>query len=136
MEQVSRKAKAMQIKDILLNSGGLLFLILTLIQITPLKINPWSAILKVIGKALTVDVLDKLDENSASTCRYRLIRFDDELRHDVKHTQEHFDQILDDITTYENYCKEHPLYPNSKAVLAIENIKETYSKCRKENSFL
>lgn len=126
----------MQIKDILLNSGGLLFLILTLIQITPLKINPWSAILKVIGKALTVDVLDKLDENSASTCRYRLIRFDDELRHDVKHTQEHFDQILDDITTYENYCKEHPLYPNSKAVLAIENIKETYSKCRKENSFL
>lgn len=126
----------MQIREVLLNGGSLIIILLTLIQITPLKINPWSSILKAVGKLLTVDVLDKLDENSASTCRYRLIRFDDELRHDVKHTQEHFDQILDDITIYENYCKAHPLYPNSKAVLAIENIKETYSKCRKENSFL
>lgn len=126
----------MQIREVLLNGGSLIIVLLTFIQITPLKINPWSSILKAVGKLLTADVLDKLDENTASTCRYRLIRFDDELRHNVKHTQEHFDQILDDVTIYENYCKAHPLYPNSKAVLAIENIKETYSKCRKENSFL
>lgn len=126
----------MTLQEILVSGGGILILLLTIIQVTPLKLNPWSAIAKALGKALTVDVLDKLDENSASTCRYRLIRFDDELRHDVKHTQEHFDQILDDITTYERYCKEHPNYPNSKAVLAIENIKSTYIKCRKENSFL
>lgn len=126
----------MTLQDILVSGGGMLILLLTLIQVTPLKLNPWSVVAKALGKALTVDVLEKLDENSASTCRYRLIRFDDELRHHVKHTQEHFDQILDDITIYERYCKEHPNYPNSKAVLAIENIKETYSKCRKENSFL
>lgn len=126
----------MTLQEILVSGGGILILLLTLIQVTPLKLNPWSAIAKALGKALTVEVLDKLDENSASTCRYRLIRFDDELRHHVKHTQEHFDQILDDITTYERYCKEHPNYPNSKAVLAIENIKSTYVKCRKENSFL
>lgn len=126
----------MQIREVLLNGGSLIIVLLTFIQITPLKINPWSSILKAVGKLLTADVLDKLDENTASTCRYRLIRFDDELRHNVKHTQEHFDQILDDVTIYETYCKAHPLYPNSKAVLAIENIKETYSKCRKENSFL
>lgn len=126
----------MTLQEILVSGGGILILLLTLIQVAPLKLNPWSAIAKALGKALTVEVLDKLDENSASTCRYRLIRFDDELRHHVKHTQEHFDQILDDITTYERYCKEHPNYPNSKAVLAIENIKSTYVKCRKENSFL
>ena len=126
----------MTLQEILVSGGGILILLLTIIQITPLKLNPWSVIAKELGKALTVDVLDKLDENSASTCRYRLIRFDDELRHNVKHTQEHFDQILDDITTYERYCKEHPNYPNSKAILAIENIKSTYIKCREENSFL
>ena len=126
----------MTLQDILVSGGGILILLLTIIQITPLKLNPWSVVAKALGKALTVDVLEKLDENSASTCRYRLIRFDDELRHNVKHTQEHFDQILDDITTYERYCKEHPNYPNSKAVLAIENIKSTYIKCREENSFL
>lgn len=126
----------MTLQDILVSGGGILILLLTIIQVTPLKLNPWSVVAKALGKALTVDVLDKLDENAASTCRYRLIRFDDELRHDVKHTQEHFDQILDDITIYERYCKEHPNYPNSKAVLAIENIKSTYVKCREENSFL
>lgn len=126
----------MTLQEILVSGGGIIILLLTIIQITPLKLNPWSVIAKALGKALTVDVLDKLDENTASTCRYRLIRFDDELRHHVKHTQEHFDQILDDITIYERYCKEHPNYPNSKAVLAIENIKSTYIKCREENSFL
>lgn len=126
----------MTLQDILVSGGGILILLLTIIQVTPLKLNPWSVVAKALGKALTVDVLDKLDENTASTCRYRLIRFDDELRHHVKHTEEHFDQILDDITTYERYCKEHPNYPNSKAVLAIENIKSTYVKCREENSFL
>ena len=126
----------MTLQDILVSGGGILILLLTIIQVTPLKLNPWSVVAKALGKALTVDVLDKLDENTASTCRYRLIRFDDELRHNVKHTEEHFDQILDDITTYERYCKEHPNYPNSKAVLAIENIKSTYVKCREENSFL
>lgn len=126
----------MTLQDILVSGGGILILLLTIIQVTPLKLNPWSVVAKALGKALTVDVLEKLDENSASTCRYRLIRFDDELRHHIKHTQEHFDQILDDITIYERYCKEHPNYPNSKAVLAIENIKSTYVKCREENSFL
>jgi len=126
----------MTLQDILVSGGGILILLLTIIQVTPLKLNPWSVVAKALGKALTVDVLEKLDENSASTCRYRLIRFDDELRHNVKHTQEHFDQILNDITIYERYCKEHPNYPNSKAVLAIENIKSTYVKCREENSFL
>lgn len=126
----------MTLQEILVSGGGMFILLLTIIQVTPLKLNPWSVVAKALGKALTVDVLDKLDENTASTCRYRLIRFDDELRHHVKHTEEHFDQILDDITIYERYCKEHPNYPNSKAVLAIENIKSTYVKCRKENSFL
>ncbi len=126
----------MTLQEILVSGGGMLILLLTLIQVTPLKLNPWSVVAKALGKALTVDVLDKLDENTASTCRYRLIRFDDELRHHVKHTEEHFDQILDDITIYERYCKEHPNYPNSKAILAIENIKSTYIKCREENSFL
>lgn len=126
----------MTLQEILVSGGGILILLLTIIQVTPLKLNPWSVVAKALGKALTVDVLDKLDENTASTCRYRLIRFDDELRHHVKHTEEHFDQILDDITIYERYCKEHPNYPNSKAILAIENIKSTYIKCREENSFL
>ena len=75
-------------------------------------------------------------ENQASTFRYRILRFDDEIRHDAKHTKEHFDQILEDITEYEKYCNSHPDYRNNKAVLAIENIKRIYRECSDEGTFL
>lgn len=75
-------------------------------------------------------------ENEATTCRYRILRFNDEILHDQKHTKEHFDQILEDITRYEKFCGEHPEYENNKAVLAIGNIKRVYQRCSDENTFL
>lgn len=82
------------------------------------------------------DLQRKISESEATTSRYRIIRFDDEIRHEEKHTKEHFDQILEDISAYENYCSSHPDYKNNKAVLAIENIKATYKKCAQEHTFL
>lgn len=74
--------------------------------------------------------------NRASVRRYRILRFDDEIRHEERHTKEHFDQILKDITEYEKYCSEHREYKNNKAVLAIKNIKRVYEKCANEGTFL
>ena len=84
--------------------------------------------------------IDKLqctsDEGTAYMWRYRILRFDDEIRHDEKHTKEHFDQILEDITQYEKYCAAHPEFPNNKAVFAIKNIKNVYQRCTEEGTFL
>lgn len=84
--------------------------------------------------------IDKLqctsDEGTAYMWRYRILRFDDEIRHDEKHTKEHFDQILEDITKYEKYCAAHPEFPNNKAVFAIKNIKNVYQRCTEEGTFL
>lgn len=66
----------------------------------------------------------------------RILRFDDEVRHDDKHTKEHFDQILEDITKYERFCKDNPDFENNKASLAIDNIKKVYKKCTDEGTFL
>ena len=79
---------------------------------------------------------EAIAENEATTCRYRILRFNDEILHGQRHTKEHFDQILEDITRYETYCDEHPKYENNKAVLAITNIKGVYRKCSDENTFL
>lgn len=126
----------MSLLDIITNGGGALLVLLTLIQLAPIKVNPWSKIARGIGKALNAEVMDKLNENEATTARYRILRFDDEIRHKSRHTEEHFNQILEDIDAYERYCKDHPKFKNSKAVSAIENIGRTYEKCRQENSFL
>lgn len=85
---------------------------------------------------LIIGLKTSSSEGMAYTWRYRILRFDDEIRHDEKHTKEHFDQILEDITKYEKYCRAHPDFPNNKAVLAIKNIKDVYRKCTDESSFL
>ena len=126
----------MSLSNIIQNGGGILLILLTIIQLTPIKLNPWSKIARAIGRALNVEVMNKLQESEASNARYRILRFDDEIRHKVRHTEEHFNQILDDIDSYEQYCKDHASYKNSKAVSAIENVKRTYERCRQERSFL
>lgn len=75
-------------------------------------------------------------ENEATTCRYRILRFNDEILHEEKHSKEHFDQILEDISRYERFCNTHPEYENNKAVLAVKNIKRVYQTCSENNSFL
>lgn len=84
--------------------------------------------------------IDKLqcssDQGMAYTWRYRILRFDDEIRHGEKHSTEHFDQIIEDIDKYEDYCRDHPEFPNSKVVFAIRNIKNVYQKCTDECTFL
>lgn len=120
--------------------------IMSLVEVSPIKINPWSW----IGKVLNKDILHKLEkvekdvadvkrevgESSAVTSRYRILRFDDEILHDIKHSKEHFDQILLDIDVYEKFCEEHPDFKNNLAVMAIKHIKLIYEKCSRENSFL
>lgn len=122
--------------EILKNGGLATAAVLTLIQIAPIKVNPWSWLARVIGRALNADMQDAIDENNAKIARYRIIRFADEIRHDVRHTEEHFNQIVEDIDTYENYCVEHPKFPNEKATLSIDTVRRIYQKCRDENSFL
>ena len=68
--------------------------------------------------------------------RSHILRFDDELRMKQKHSLEYFDEILQCIDKYEDYAREHPDYPNSKAVSAIEHIRKVYRECKDENSFI
>lgn len=126
----------MSMKEFVETGGSVLLIALTLIQVAPIRINPWSAIARAIGKALNADLNEKMEANEAKTARYRILRFDDEIRHKTRHSKEHFDQIIEDVDTYERYCQDHPRFPNEKAVSATDNVKRTYEKCKDENSFL
>lgn len=139
----------MSVKE-LLTSGGALFAILTLLQIAPIQINPWSWLAKKLGRAINGEVIKKVDdlghdiknlrdeceEREATACRTRILRFGDEILHEVRHSKEHFDQILIDITAYENYCLSHPEFRNNVAVATIRRINQVYAQCISDNDFL
>jgi len=122
----------------------------TLIQIAPIKVNPWSWIARAIGRAINAEVIEKVDklekdlgnlksnteEQAAKACRIRILRFGDEILHDVHHSKEHFDQILLDITEYDKYCREHPDFKNNMTEITTNRIMSTYEECLEDHSFL
>ena len=138
------------LKEIGVYGGGGLAILFTILQISPIKINPWTWIARAIGRAINGEVLKEVaslradvkqnkaedDARWVSLSRSHILRFGDELRRGVPHSEEHFDQILSDVSDYEHYCENHPQYPNEKAVATIALIRDTYKKCLEENKFL
>lgn len=122
----------------------------TVVEKTSKTWKPLTKIARAIGRAINGDLLEKVDNleqkiekmdqeeqlQRAKDARTRVLRFGDELLHDVHHTKEHFDDVLRDITEYEKYCDEHPNFENDQMHITAEYIKETYHKCLKEHSFL
>ena len=131
------------VQELLAGGGGLLLVLMTLMQIAPVKINPWSWLARAIGRAVNAEVIKKLDDHitmddrrTADGHRARILHFNNELLRDIGHTQEEFFEVLAEIDAYEDYCREHPEYPNNRAVLAIENIQEVYKERLKKHDFL
>ena len=129
----------MPLDKILIYSGGGLLLLLTFIQLAPVKLDPWSAIARWIGRAINGEVLDKLygvEKQLADSNRLEILRFNNELLRSIDHTKEEFIEVLAEIDAYERFCDDHPDYPNNRAVLAIENIRENYKERLKKHDFL
>lgn len=138
------------LKEILLGGGGGLMILLTLVQIAPIKVNPWTDIARAIGRAINADVLREIQETrsrldahikadeeyNADTIRSRILRFNNELIRDVPHTKEDFIDILADIDFYEEFCRKHPDYKNNRAVHAIANIGRVYDERLQKHDFL
>ena len=129
----------------------------TLIEITPIKLDPWTTLFRAIGKAMNKDIADKLDQQAkdveslhtqtqnitarleqkdAEDARNHILRFGDEIKNKVRHSEEYFNQILDDITKYEQYCETHKDFKNARTVATVQIINEVYQKCLKEKDFL
>lgn len=122
----------------------------TVVEKTSKTIKPLSKLARAIGRAINGEVIAKVDklekdlqkishdagERRAKDARARVLRFGDELIHDVRHSKEHFDDILQDITEYEKYCDEHPEFENDRMQLTAETIKAMYKKCLQKHSFM
>jgi hypothetical protein len=147
--------------DIVSDNSGILAIVaailLSLIEITPIKLNPWSWLGKKIGRLFNgelmvemsnvqteikgikndvADIREEAKEREATNRRTRILEFGDEILHEVDYSKEHWDSILMDISEYENYCDDHPHYMNNVARATIKHIKDMYQKHLVDDSFL
>lgn len=145
--------------DILAISIG----IASLVEISPIKINPWTWLSKAVAHAMGISELRKdierirndmneLDQKiinlkteekesrdlrEALRARRRIITFNDELLQGIRHSKEMYDDILsEDMKTYDNYCHANPNFVNQKCVMSESNIKKSYQECMDNHSFL
>lgn len=129
---------------------GLVIILLGLIRIPRVDLNLWTILARVLGRAMNGDMINeinkignelethirKTEETRIRQARQRILRFSDDIMLGKNHSQEHYNDILDDINIYETYCNGHPDYVNNKAKAAIELIRDTYQDHLQHNTFL
>ena len=146
-----------KVSDLLPMLPPVLVALLSLVEVSPIKINPWSGLAKWLGRAINGEVLSTMqiiqtaqkaqadalaahikadDERNADTLRMRVLHFNNELLRGDRHTREDFIEILAVIDAYEQYCKNHPNYRNNRASHAIANIGRVYDERLKLRDFL
>ena len=92
---------------------------------------------KIIILEKKVDMVDaKSDERNAVTARIRILRFRDEMLEGKGHTHDSFQQILEDIDAYEEYCSEHPEFRNNQTIATVDHIKRNYAERLEKHDFL
>lgn len=88
-----------------------------------------------VQKTLDAHIKEDEDEKARNT-RYRILRFYDEMCDGRRHSESHFEDILDDIDSYERYCAAHPAFRNSRGHVAMQNIKDVYGRLKINGGFL
>ena len=140
----------MTIQEILSGGGVSAVILLTLLQIAPIKINPWTWLAQAFGRAINGDILREVketrkrldehiridDEREADRYRERILKFNNAIMLGKEHTEEEFVDVLATIDSYEAYCADHPDYKNSRAVHAIANIERVYDVRLEKHDFL
>ena len=128
--------------------GLIIIGLMTLIQITPIKLNPWDKIFKWIGNKLNADIkkdLDsvkkELDEHIKSSnikdlrdTRMHILEFCNSCMNGQHHTKEQFDFMITQCDDYEKYIEENKI-KNGVITSAINEIRRRYDDAIHNNYF-
>ncbi len=134
---------------------GSLIVVSGIVQISPIKINPWSAILKWVGQAVNAEVRKEIaalrseigdmknqlfnqqkaiDENEMDRIRWEVLDFANACRNHAKHTKDEFQHV---IALNEKYHSLLEKYGDENGVFDAEYnyILELYHACQHNNNF-
>ena len=119
------------------------------IQIAPIKINPWSALFKWIGKFMVGEACGKIDtlinglsnlekevkENEKDRIRWEILDFANSCHNGRRHTRDEFRHI-DKLNKKYIKLLEDTNDSNGEFEVEYEYIKELYAERIKKNDFL
>ena len=139
----------LEIKDGVSAILSILFVFSIVVQVAPIRINPWDKLLKWAGDRINhnvnqkIDTLDKkLDEHIATDTARRvddirntILVFANECSRGIVHSKEQFRFIVSKCDSYEQYVEDNHL-KNGVITEATRLIKDTYQSRLKHDDFL
>lgn len=119
------------------------------IEISPIKINPLTALFRWAGNALNGntskqlnsmtrqldDISDRIDKIEINDMRSTLLDFANSCMNKRSHTKEEFEHMIDLHTQYEDTISKKSMR-NGRVDLAFKYISDLYTECLNDNSFL
>lgn len=115
---------------------------LSLIEIAPIKIDPWKTLFKWIGNQLlgetkkTIDDLRKeVKDNEKDRIRWEILDFANSCRNGRRHSRDEFKHIIELDSKYRKLLSETD-DTNGVFDIEIEYIKELYRERLERNDFL
>ena len=116
-----------------------LILLMSLIQISPMKLNPWDHILGWIGKKTqgelrkqVSDLQKQVTDIWISSHRQSILTFARECRADINHDAEEWNHILSIADEYEVYCSSHSV-SNGVVKADTRYIRDLYQELSREH---
>lgn len=116
---------------------GILAILGIVIEVTPIKINPFSW----IGQRLNKDMKNELtklrrdfENTKANNMRWEILSFANSCRRRISHSKDEWHHILNIITEYEGYTKEKKI---SNGVIEEDSryLRELYQERNHKNDF-
>ncbi len=117
------------------NIGIIILIILSLIQIAPIKFNPYDKFFSWLQRKLLGNFSEKLDNLWINFYRQHILRFARECRQDIKHTKDEWHYALTIASEYETFCEDNHI-ANGIIDAETEYIRELYLECSKEGKFI
>lgn len=142
-------ALILSLKDEFSISVIILIVVMSCLEVSKIKVNPWSWLLSRIGKKLNKELDDKItsieiklnkhiaeDEREKLEAQRRdILDFANACMNGRRHTQEQFTFVLKKCDEYEDYIEKNKV-KNGEISSAIEEIRRLNTRCRQKNSYL
>lgn len=137
------------LKDIITNPGVIVIGAITIIDISPIKIDPWKWLFKKIGNLLfgeirkeITEIRDDLSEmkheielDKAIEKRWHILDFVNSCRNKRKHSREEWNHVISELAEYEDYCERKDI-TNGVIEEDAKYLRELFQELNRTNDFL
>ena len=88
-------------------TGAAILLLLSLIQISPVRLDPWDRIFAWVGSKLNGNLQKQVREIWINMHRQAILQFARECRAGQEHSEEEWSHVLNVADEYEQYCQKN-----------------------------